>query len=384
MTVAVGQYVYELTHSAFHLGYVGLALFLPKFSFALLTGHVADRFDRRLVIMICRGLQLLVMVGLVFFALAASPRIEILYLLLFLMGTANAFEGPAAQSIVPHLVPKEHFANAVTWISTFFQSGLMIGPAVGGWLYGAVGGALNVFLIIAVIRLVATFLMREVRVRTGRLETSELSWKTLLAGLRYVFEYRVLLGAISLDLFAVLFGGAVALMPIYANDILHVGPTGLGFLRAAPAFGGALMALAFTHLPPMRKAGITMLWCVVLFGVMTILFGVSRSFPFSLACLFVLGAADMVSVVIRHTLVQMKTPPEMRGRVSAVNIIFIGASNELGEFESGLTAGWFGTVPAVVIGGLGTLAVVGLWAWRFPELRRYRRLDEGVEPTGRF
>ena len=381
MMIAVGQYVYELTHSPFHLGYVGLVLFLPKFCLAIFTGHVADRYDRKRIILVCRVLQTLVMVSLAVVVFGGGA-LFLIYLLLLVMGTAYAFEGPAGQALLPQLVPPEHFGNAVTWNATLFQFGFVLGPLLGGWLYALIGGAGPTFLVIALLRAMATVLVLPIHPAPVKREERELSLKTLLAGIHYIREKRVILGTISLDLFAVLLGGAVGLMPIFANDILQVGPAGLGALRAAPAVGAAFFAILLAHLPPLKKAGMTMLWSVVFFGIFTILFGLSQNFVFSLLCLFILGAADMVSVIIRGVLVQIETPPEMRGRVSAINLVFIGASNELGEFESGVTAGWFGTVPAVVIGGIGTLVVVALWAWRFPEIRGYKSLEaKGEIPT---
>jgi hypothetical protein len=251
---------------------------------------------------------------------------------------------------------------------------------LGGILYSALGTAAWVLCVVAVLRVFSVFLVVPIAPRSDHIEKSDVTWAQTVAGLRYVFDHRVILGAISLDLFAVLFGGAVALMPVFANDILKVGPTGLGILRAAPFAGSVLMAILLTRLPPIRRGGRALFGAVAVFGAATILFGLSKNFFFSILCLAVLGAADMVSVVIRHVLVQIQTPPSMRGRVSAVNLIFIGASNELGEFESGLTASWWGTVPATIVGGLGTLAVAALFAWRFPELRDY---DRSVGPTGR-
>ncbi len=375
LNVAMGQYIYELTHNPLYLGYIGLALFLPRFTFNILAGHIADRFDRRLVILIARALQFLTILVLIFILYLKVSSLGLIYLLLFLMGTGNAFEGPASHALVPHLVPVEHFKNAVTWNSSVVQLSFIAGPLLAGWIYAFAGQAMLVFVVVAFLRFLSIILIYRVRHRTGRLEKSELSLQTLLAGIRYVFHKKLILGVISLDLFAVLFGGAVALMPVYANDILKVGPSGLGILRAAPALGGALMALALSRLPPFKNVGTTLLSCIALFGAATIAFGISESFIFSLICLFVLGAADMVSVVIRGVLVQLKTPPEMRGRVSAVNLVFIGASNELGEFESGVTARWFGTIPAVILGGLGTLAVVALWSWKFPEIRECKKLE---------
>lgn len=377
LLVAVSQAVFELTHSPLHLGYIGLALFFPKISLSLLAGHVADRFDRRGIILVCRVVQFLAVVGLIVSFSVVPHVLPIFYGLLVLLGTANAFDGPASQSIVTQLVPKEKFGNAVVWNSSVMQMAFIAGPALGGWFYALSGQVLLgqvvfVLSIVALLRFGSVWFVARMHPRTDHIESSELSWSNLMAGIRYVFRARVILGAISLDLFAVLFGGVVALLPIYANDILKVGPSGLGFLRAAPSVGAALVAIALAYRAPLKRPGLSMLWCVALFGLATLLFAVSRHFIFSLVCLVALGAADMISVVIRGILVQVETPPAMRGRVSAVNFIFIGASNELGEFESGLTASWFGVVPAAVIGGLGTLAVVSLWAVKFPELRRYR------------
>lgn len=376
MNVALGQWIYEWTRDPLYLGYVGLALFVPKMAFTVFAGHTADRYDRRRVILVCRGLQFL---GVAALALVAGTQLSALwgvYLLLFLLGIANAFDGPASQAIVPQLVPAPIFSNAVKWNSSTMQIAFIAGPAAAGWIYAMSGRPETVLIVVAAMRLASFLLVALIRNRTERLEASLMTLKTLLAGIRFVWDKKIILGTISLDLFAVLLGGAVALLPVYANDILKVGASGLGMLRAAPALGAALMAIALAYLPPLKRAGETMLACVALFGVATVLFGISKNFHFSLLCLFVLGAADMVSVVIRGVLVQVQTPHEMRGRVSAVNLVFIGASNELGEFESGLTASWFGTVPAVVIGGLGTLAVVGIWYRLFPEIRRFKRLEE--------
>lgn len=382
MVVALSQFIYEVTRSPLHLGYLGLSLFLPRIGFTLFAGHTADRFDRRKIILICRSLQFLITIGMVLFLLfegSEDSSLWILYVLLFLLGVANAYDGPASQAIVPEIVSPDHFSNAVAWGSSIFQMAFIVGPALGGGLYAFFGRAIPVFYFIVVLRFLSALLVSRMKTRPHRLESSELSWKVLIAGLHYVFQRRIILGTISLDLFAVLLGGAVALMPIFANDILKVGPLGLGILRAAPSVGGAIMAVSLAHLPPMKNAGRTMLRCVALFGIATIFFGLSRNFIFSIICLIILGAADMVSVVIRGVLVQVLTPSEMRGRVSAVNLVFIGASNELGEFESGLTASWFGTVPAVIIGGLGTLMVVAIWARRFPEILKFKSLNQPYE-----
>ncbi|MFO1462232.1 MAG: MFS transporter [bacterium] len=376
MNVALGQWIYEWTRNPLYLGYLGLALFVPKMVFTIFAGHTADRYDRRRIILLCRTLQFLGVASLAAVAALQVQALWSLYAILFLVGIANAFDGPASQAIVPQLVPTPHFSNAVQWNSSTMQIAFIVGPAASGWIYAIRNDAASVLYVVAALRLCSVLLVARIRNRTERLEPTLMSWKTLLAGIRFVWERKVIFGTISLDLFAVLLGGAVALLPVYANDILHVGAPGLGMLRAAPALGAALMAIALAYLPPLRRAGQTMFACVGLFGVATLLFGISKNFYFSLFCLFVLGASDMVSVVIRGVLVQIKTPHEMRGRVSAVNLIFIGASNELGEFESGLTASWFGTVPAVLLGGFGTLAVVGLWYWLFPEIRKVKRLEE--------
>ncbi len=372
LIVALTQKVYEMTRSPIHLGYIGLTLFLPKFVFALLAGHAADRFDRRNLILFCRVIQLLAILGIVVFSYTGFRPIGVLYALLLLLGTANAFDGPASQAIVTNIVPEEHFSHGVTWHSSVTQSSFILGPALGGWLYGISGNAEFVFWMVILMRGTSAVLLALVKTKTPKAEApGAITWENLFAGIRYVFQKRIILASISLDLFAVLFGGAVALMPIFANDILHVGPKGLGLLRAAPSIGAVLVAFYLSKRSSIRRSGVVLLWAVVVFGVATILFGLSTNFYLSLAILLVLGGADMISVVIRSVLVQMETPQEMRGRVSAVNFVFIGASNELGEFESGLTAQWFGVVPAVVLGGLGTLGVAALWSKKFPELRNY-------------
>jgi MFS family permease len=374
-SVAVGWHVYSITQRPLDLGYVGLAQFLPAILLSLVTGYTADRFDRRRILLVCY--VVLAVCALLLFGLAreGGSSVRLLYVVLVLLGVARAFAGPAAQSLVTHLVPSEHLSSAVALNSTIFQVATIIGPALGGLLYGAVH-AQGVYVACALMIGAAAAFLSSMEVRTGRMEHAAGSWGRLVAGVRYVWQRKVLLGAISLDLFAVLLGGAVALLPIFAQDLLHTGPWGLGLLRSAPAVGAAGMALVLALFPLRRQAGVTMLFCVALFGLATVVFGLSRHLWLSLACLVVLGAADMVSVVIRLTLVQLATPPEMRGRVSAVNMVFVGASNELGEFESGLTAEWFGAARAVVLGGVGTLLVVGLWAWRFPELRQVTRVDE--------
>jgi MFS family permease len=377
-SVAVGLHVYSLTQRPLDLGYVGLAQFLPAIVLSLVTGDTADRHDRRGVLLCCYAAM--VTGALLFFGMAwvGVTQTWPLYAVLVLIGIARAFAGPAGQSLVPHLVPVQHLSQAVAWNSTVFQVGTIAGPAAGGLLYDAFH-ATGVYLACAVMMAAAAAMLALMRVRTGRMEQAATSWQRLLGGIRYVWRQKVVLGAISLDLFAVLLGGATALLPIYAQEILHTGPWGLGLLRSAPAVGASVIAVALAMFPLRRNAGGTMLVCVAVFGVATIVFGLSQNLMLSLVALVVLGAVDMVSVVIRQTLVQLATPPEMRGRVSAVNMVFIGASNELGDFESGVTAEWFGVVPAVVLGGVGTCVVVVLWAWLFPGLRRIARADD-VKP----
>ena len=373
--LAVSWQVYQITHRAIDLGYTGLVLFLPGLVFILPAGHVADQFDRRQVILVCYTLQAVCSFLLFRFAWRGIHQVWPIFTMLFLIGTGRAFSGPASSALVPHLVPTEHFVNAVTWGSAIFQFANIVGPAVGGLLYtlplhSRLRGAALAYLFTFVAILWFLALVGSLRVRPGRMEHRAISKEVLLAGFRYVARTQVLLGSISLDLFAVLLGGAVALMPIFAQDILHAGPRGLGMLRAAPALGALLVSLWLMVRPIRRRAGAKMLTCVAIFGVATIVFGVSRNLALSLAALFVVGASDMVSVVIRGSILQLATPAEMRGRVSAVNSLFIGASNELGEFESGLTAQWWGAVRAVIYGGIGSLAVTGFWTAFFPSLRR--------------
>ncbi len=362
--VAVGWQVYDLTHSAFALGMVGLVQFVPALLLALPGGLAADRYERRSIQMVGFGLLAAVSVLLILISLLPGVRALWIFPVIALVGASQAFLGPAGQSILPLLVSSEDFPRAVAWSSSVSQVAAIAGPAIGGILYAF--GAACVYGVSAACYAASVLLLLRVAPRL-RLESAEKpGLDGLLTGLQFVFSRPILLGAISLDLFAVLFGGATALLPIYARDILHVGPWGLGLLRSAPAVGAAMMALWLAQRPMRKRAGTRMLWFVAVFGAFTILFGLSRSFVLSLAALVGLGAADTVSMVIRHTMVQMGTPDENRGRVSAVNAVFIGASNELGEFESGLTAAWFGTVPAAVLGGVGTLVVVALWAVLFP------------------
>ncbi|HEY1650162.1 MAG TPA: MFS transporter [Terracidiphilus sp.] len=378
-SVAVAWQVYSITHRAIDLGYTGLALFLPGLIFLLPAGHTADRFDRRHVILVCYTLQIFCTGALIELARAGTHNIVAIYAVLFLIGTGRAFSGPASSALIPHLVPEEHFVNAVTWGGAVFQLANITGPALGGLLYtfpiarfaphASLDGAGIVYLFTLSTLVWFLVLVSTLHVRPGRMEHRAISIDVVLAGFRYVWRASLLLGSFSLDLFVVLLGGATALMPIFAHDILHQGPRGLGMLRAAPAVGAVTMSLVMARFPLRRHAGRWMFVCVSIFGAATVVFGVSHTLWVSLVSLAIAGAADTISVIIRGSILQLATPPEMRGRVSAVNSLFIGASNELGEFESGLTAQWWGAVRATVIGGVGALVISGLWAVLFPGLR---------------
>ena len=388
-SVAVAWQVYQITHSPLDLGYTGLALFLPGLFFMLAAGHVADRFDRRKIILICYAVQTICTGALLWFALyGTGPRggdgrlpIWPIYAVLVGIGMGRAFSGPASSALLPSLVPKGQFVSAVTWGATVYQIANMAGPAVGGLLFtlqlhGAMkrwDGAGLVYgftLLMLLAFLVLVGAMRAKPEIDAEVVKKGFSVRTVLAGLEYVAKTRLLLGSISLDLFAVLLGGAVALLPIFAQDVLHAGPRGLGLLRAMPSVGALSMSLLMTVRPIRKRAGRKMLISVAVFGAATVVFGLSRSLWLSIAALILVGASDMVSVVIRSSILQLATPPEMRGRVSAVNWLFIGASNEFGEFESGLTAHWFGPVRAVVLGGIASLLVTASAAGLFPTLRR--------------
>jgi MFS family permease len=373
--VAVGWQVYDTTKRALDLGLVGLAQFLPGILLFLVSGHASDRFERRKVLGACYAGYALCSGLLLFIAHRGVHSVQPIYLVLILLGVVRSFNGTASRSILPQLVPEEHFANAVAWNATTFQAATILGPSLGGILYALFQGPSAVYAAAMLTAVGALLSMFRIKTRPQARRREPMTAKTILAGLHFIWREKLVLGAISLDLFAVLLGGAVALLPVYAREILHTGPWGLGLLRTAPGIGAALMAVALAHRPLPGRAGPTLLWSVAGFGICTIIFGVSSSLVLSLVSLIFLGAADMISVIIRATLVQLRTPDEMRGRVMAVDMVFIGTSNELGQFESGLTAQWFGTVPAVLLGGVGTLAVIALWAWKFPELRRAGELS---------
>ncbi len=378
-SVAVGWQVYELTRRPLDLGLVGLAQFLPGICLFLIAGHTADRVPRKRILQSCFAGFAVCSVLLLAFTLSGLRSAYPIYLVLLLNGAVLAFQGPASQAFVPLLVSQDDFPNAVAWSASIFQTATIAGPMIGGALYGATGSPACVYACAVALYLTGWAFLGRVRLGAMDRKPSNAAPRLVLDGLRYIWRNRPILAAISLDLFAVLLGGAVALLPVYAREILRVGAIGLGVLRSAPGVGAVVMSLVVAHWPLRRRAGVTMLGCVFAFGVFTIVFGISRNFALSLAMLFLAGASDTISVIVRHTIIQLWTPDEMRGRVSAVNMVFIGASNEVGQFESGLTAQWFGTVPAVVLGGIGTILVVLAWTWFFPEVRRIDRLIP--EPT---
>jgi MFS family permease len=374
LTVAVGWELYERTHSALALGLVGLTQMLPMVLLTLPAGHMADNYNRKRVILLMILVSALSSLGL---TLISTLQADVfwMYLCLLVAGGARTFLWPASAAFMPQLVSRRNFPKAVTWNSGTFHLSSVAGPALGGMLIAVTHSAASVYAINAVAVLICFALMYFVRSRHVVVAKEEMSVKSLVAGFKFVFSTRILFGIISLDLFAVLLGGATAILPIYAKDILDVGPTGLGWLQAALPMGSLLSAMILAHRPPMEKAGRTLLWAVAIFGLATVAFGFSTSFWFSLVTLFVCGAVDNISVVVRHTLVQLLTPDEKRGRVSAVNSLFIGTSNDFGGVESGFVAHLLGPVFAVVSGGIGTILVVIATALVWPEIRKYGRLD---------
>lgn len=377
LTVAIGWNLYQLTGNVLDLGLVGLVEFAPRVLFMLHTGHVADRYDRRKIAALCQAAQALIALALFIGSSTDSVTREMIFILAFALGASRSFEMPATQALLPGIVPTSLFPRAVASAQSAQQSATIIAPALGGFLYAF--GSSWVYGPTVLLYVVACTLMLSLPARQTALNKGKATLDSLMAGIRFIRSRPDVLGAISLDLFAVLLGGATALLPVFAKDILLTGPWGLGLLRSAPAVGALAMSLWLAHFNVERKVGRVMFTAVGVFGVATIAFGLSTSFWFSLAVLVVLGAADMISMVIRASFMQLETPDEMRGRVSAVNGLFIGASNQLGEFESGLTAHWLGTVPAVVLGGVGTLAVTGIWIKLFPTLAKRDRMRDVVE-----
>jgi MFS family permease len=384
IVVAVGWQVYQMTGRVFDLGMIGLSQFLPFLCLVLFAGHAADRYDRRVILIVCNCVQLLCSGLLLAFAIGALAATWPIFAVLALLGVARAFQMPTGQSLMPNLVPAATLGSAIAISSSTFQVATIVGPSIGGALYAAAdhsagigGGAGLVYAAAGVLLIAAMTMIGLIRGRRTGGKPVAASWASLLEGLRFVWRRRTVLGAISLDLFAVLFGGATALLPAFTRDVLHAGPEVFGLLRTAPGVGAGLTALVLAFKPIQRRVGVTMFSGVALFGAMTVVFGLTQHFWVALIALAVLGAGDMQSVFIRSVLVQLETPDEIRGRVSAVNAVFIGASNELGEFESGLTAAWMGLVPAIVAGGVATLGFTLLWAfWLFPPLWRLQSFGE--------
>jgi MFS family permease len=374
--MALGWHLYTLTHSALSLGYLGLVLFLPQVFLVLVVGQVADRYNRRKIILITQFLE-----AIISLALCASVILDIesshwIFVAAFCIGSVRSFQGPALQALLPNLVGLDLLPKAIALGSASRQFATIAGPALGGLLF--LGGTTFVYASSGLLFIIAFTQIFSIKYSEQTRQNAPVSWKVLTAGIQFIWQRKVVLGAISLDLFSVLLGGATALLPIYAEKILHVGAVGLGFLRAGPAIGALFLAVYLSRYPLQKNAGRTMFICVGIFGITTLIFGLSELFWLSLLALIIMGAADMVSVVIRSTLVQLQTPNEMRGRVGAVNSIFIGASNQLGEFESGVTAEWLGVVPAVVLGGIGTLAIAALWLRLFPELYAWGKAEPEI------
>ena len=373
MSVAIGWQVYSITHSAYALGLVGLAQFLPMFVLTLVVGHVADRYDRRTIAYVCQSIEGIAALVLCLGAWHGWHDVAPIYAIAAITGAARAFESPSMAALLPNLVARNQLQHASAWSTSANQTAQILGPAMGGVLYGL--GALTVYGAVTVAFLVAACAVGAIKIDEAVRMRAPLSLEALFSGIGFIRGKPVILGALSLDLFAVLLGGATALMPIYARDILTLGPWGLGLLRAAPGLGAIVMAIFLAAYPLKHRAGIYMFIGVALFGLGTIVFGISTNTEVSIAALALMGASDMVSVYVRESLIALWTPDQLRGRVNAVNMVFVGASNELGEFRAGTMASIFGAVPAVVIGGIGTLAVAAIWASSFPKLRRIDTLD---------
>ncbi|MBD2629694.1 MFS transporter [Trichormus variabilis] len=374
-TVALGWELYERTNSAMALGGIGLAQVLPMIALTLITGHVADKSDRKKITLF--SMLLLMFCSLTLAAISYyQGAVFLIYACLLLTGVARAFLKPAGDALMWQLIPMSAFTNAATWNSSSFHIASVIGPALGGLSIALFRSATGVYILAALAALSCFFLTAAIKPQKTNFAKEPISLKTLAAGAEFVWNNQLILAAITLDLFAVLLGGAVALLPVFAKDILHVGPVELGYLQAAPSIGALIMAALLVYLPPIRKAGPALLWSVVGFGIVTIIFGLSRWVWLSLLMLALSGALDSISVVIRHTLVQIRTPDHLRGRVAAINSVFISASNELGGFESGLTAALFGPVLSVVGGGIGTILVVVATAMIWPDIRKLGALHE--------
>jgi MFS family permease len=373
LAVAIGWQLYALTGSALDLGLVGLVQFATQIVLTLVVGQAADRYDRRAIIALCRVVSGVAAAALAVGTVGGWLTTGRILALVAVVGAARAFEAPTMSALVVSLVPRALVPKAMAWSVSANQAARIVAPALGGVLY--VLGAELVYVVAGALFLVAGLLAALIRGPVTARPREQFTLESFFSGVLYIRNSRVLLGMMSLDLFAVLFGGATALLPIYARDVLHTGPWGLGLLRSSPAIGALVMSVLLARYPIDRQVGRVMFWAVLIFGAATVAFGLSTSLPLSLLALVVLGASDVVSVVIRVSLVQMRTPDEMRGRVSAVHSLFTGTSNQLGEFESGLTAALFGAVPAVLIGGIGTMAVAALWMYLFPELRKVGALE---------
>ena len=378
LAFAVGWELWLRTHKAITLGLVGLVQVLPIFLFSLPAGHIADQFNRRRIVMIARGGYALCALGLAWLSWIRGPLV-LVYLCLLGIGVARAFNDPASSTLLPETVSPELFASAATWSSSLWQLASIAGPAVAGLVAAVADRVTGIYVCDAFASIVFIFLLGMIKGRRLALSNRSATWKSLTEGIRFIRKTKVILAAITLDLFAVLFGGAVALLPIYATDILKVGARGLGIMRAAPSIGAVVVAFAVAHLPPFKKAGKTLLLAVAGFGMATIVFGFSKSFSISVVMLVILGGLDNISVIVRHTLLLTRTPDEMRGRTSAVNSLFISASNELGSFESGLAASILGPIIAVVGGGVGTIIVALAVAKIWPEMRYLKNLS--VDPA---
>jgi MFS family permease len=374
LAVAMGWHIYALTHSAFALGLVGLAQFLPMFALTLVVGHVADTFDRRRIAAICQSLESVAALVFAFGTFGGWISAPVIYALAACVGAARAFESPAVASLLPAVVPRGQLPKATAWATSANQTAQIAGPALGGLLYGM--GPAAVYLACTLSFAAAALAVWSIPLQTKPAVRAPVTLESVFSGIAFIRKEPVILGALSLDLFAVLFGGATALLPIFARDVLHAGPLGLGLLRSGTAIGALAGTIWLAHFPLRNRPGAAMFGGVIAFGLATLVFGLSNQFFVSLLALIVLGASDTISVVVRLSLVQLRTPDEMLGRVSAVNSLFIGTSNQLGEFESGVTAGWWGARPAVLVGGIATITVALVWMKLFPELRRTRSLDK--------
>lgn len=386
LQVALGWELYERTHSALALGMVGLVTAIPVILLALPAGHLADRMDRKKIVVVAQMLFVTMSVGLAIVSHVSGP-IPLIFGILLIRGVGQAYNNPARSALLPRLIPAEVFSNAVTWSSSAFQTAAVVGPAIGGFVIALEHKATAAYLIDATLTSIYSVMLLMIR-SDGAVQASasalkpkeKMTLESLIAGMRFVRNTKVVLAALTLDLFAVLLGGATALLPIFAKDILHVGPDGLGWLRAAPSIGALIVMVGIAHRPPMQKTGWTLISAVAGFGICTVVFGLSKSFLLSMSMLFLLGGLDGISMIVRGTLVQLWTPDEMRGRVSAVNSVFIDMSNELGGFESGALAAAVGPIAAVVGGGIGTIIVVAAVAGAWPELRNLGALIPPAEP----